>query len=275
MRGSNLLDDPAVGGLAIHFRDVSERKALEEQLRQLAFHDPLTLLANRSLLRNRVQHALALAQRAHEQVAVVFLDLDNFKNVNDSLGHDAGDRLLQTAAQRLVMCTRSADTVARLGGDEFAILLEGIVDPADVERIAGIIIDSFKKSLPLDGNDIFVSASIGVAFSQDGDDTEQLLRNADIAMYSAKATGKGRFVVFQSRMQEQLQERLRLAEDIDRALQRNEFCLEFQPVIDLKTRELLGVEALVRWHHPVQGLVMPGQFIPAAKESGQIIELGR
>ena len=222
-----------------------------------------------------MQHALALAQRARQQVAVVFLDLDNFKNVNDSLGHDAGDRLLQTAAQRLVMCTRSADTVARLGGDEFAILLEGIVDPADVERIAGIIIDSFKEPLPLDGNDVYVTASIGVAFSQDGDDTEQLLRNADIAMYSAKATGKGRFVVFQPRMQEQLRERLRLAEDIDRALERKEFFLEFQPVIDLKTRELLGVEALVRWHHPVQGLVMPGQFIPAAEESGQIVELGR
>jgi diguanylate cyclase (GGDEF)-like protein/PAS domain S-box-containing protein len=273
--GSNLLDDPAVGGLAINFRDVSERKALEEQLRQLAFHDPLTLLANRSLFRNRVQHSLALAQRTRQQVAVLFLDLDNFKNINDSLGHDAGDRLLQTAAQRLVMCTRSADTVARLGGDEFAILLEGIGDSTDVERIAGVIIDAFKQPLPLDGNNIFVTASIGVAFSQDDDDTEQLLRNADIAMYSAKATGKSRFVVFQPQMQEQLRERLRLAEDIDRALERNEFFLEFQPVIDLKTRELLGVEALVRWHHPVQGLVMPGQFIPAAEESGQIVELGR
>ncbi|MFZ2507107.1 MAG: EAL domain-containing protein, partial [Steroidobacteraceae bacterium] len=273
--GSNLLDDPAVGGLAMNFRDVSERKALEEQLRQLAFHDPLTLLANRSLFRNRVQHALALAQRSGQQVAVIFLDLDNFKNINDSLGHNAGDRLLQTAAQRLITYTRSTDTVARLGGDEFGILLEGIVDPADVEHIAGVIINSFREPLPLDGNDIFVGASIGVAFSQDGDDTEQLLRNADIAMYDAKAGGRGRFVVFHPRMQEQLHERLRLAEDIDRALERNEFFLEFQPVIDLKTRELLGVEALVRWHHPVRGLVMPGQFIPAAEESGQIVPLGR
>ncbi len=273
--GSNLLDDPAVGGLAINFRDVSERKALEEQLRQMAFHDPLTLLANRSLFRNRVQHSLALARRARQQVAVLFLDLDNFKNVNDSQGHDAGDRLLQTAAQRLVLCTRSADTVARLGGDEFAILLEGISDPTDVERIATTIIDSFKEPLQLDGNDIHVGASMGVAFSQPGDDTEQLLRNADIAMYSAKAAGKGRFVVFQTRMQEQLRERLRLAEDIDRALERKEFFLEFQPVIDLKTRELLGVEALVRWQHPEQGVVPPGQFIPAAEESGQIVELGR
>src|SRR6185295_2833534 len=160
--GSNLLEDPAIAGLALNFRDVSERKALEEQLRKLAFHDPLTLLANRSLFWNRVEHALALAHRSQQLVAVMFLDLDNFKNVNDSLGHDAGDRLLQTAAQRLVMCTRTADTVARLGGDEFAILLEGITDPADVERIAGNIIESFKEALPLDGNDIFVAASIGV-----------------------------------------------------------------------------------------------------------------
>ncbi len=172
------------------------------------------------------------------------------------------------------MCTRSADTVARLGGDEFAILLEGITDPADVERIAGTIIDSFKEPLPLDGNDIFVAASIGVAFSQDGDDTEQLLRNADIAMYSAKATGKGRYVVFQPRMQEQLRERLRLVEDIDRALERKEFFLEFQPVVDLKTRELLGVEALVRWQHPEQGLVMPGNSSRSPRNRARSSQLG-
>jgi diguanylate cyclase (GGDEF)-like protein/PAS domain S-box-containing protein len=273
--GSNLLDDPAIAGLALNFRDVSERKALEEQLRQLAFHDPLTLLANRSLFRNRVQHALALAQRSGQRVAVMFLDLDNFKNVNDSLGHDAGDRLLQAAAQRLVKCTRPSDTVARLGGDEFAILLEGINQEGDVERIATAITESFNEPLVLDGSDANIAASIGIAFSQSGDDTEQLLRNADIAMYNAKAAGKGRFVVFQPRMQEQLRERLRLEEDINRALAREEFFIEFQPVVDLNNRELLGIEALVRWNHPEQGLVLPGAFIPTAEESGQIIELGR
>ena len=273
--GSNLLDDPAVGGLAINLRDISERKALEEQLRHHALHDPLTLLANRTLFGNRVQHALALARRANQQVAVLFLDLDNFKNVNDSLGHNAGDRLLQTAAKRLAMSTRAADTVARLGGDEFAILLEGINDSADVEQIATAIIESFKKPLPLDGNDVYIEFSIGIAFSQAEDDTEQLLRNADIAMYGAKTAGKGRHMVFQTRMQEQLRERLRLSEDIERALERNEFFLEFQPVIDLKTRELLGVEALARWQHPEQGLIMPAKFIQAAEESGQIIELGK
>jgi diguanylate cyclase (GGDEF)-like protein/PAS domain S-box-containing protein len=273
--GSNLLEDPAIAGLALNFRDVSERKALEEQLRQLAFHDPLTLLANRSLFRNRVQHALTLAQRSHQRVAVMFLDLDNFKNINDSLGHDAGDRLLQAAAQRLVKSTRPSDTVARLGGDEFAILLEGIAESADVEQIATTITRSFDEPLQLDGSDTYMAASIGIAFSEPGDDTEQLLRNADIAMYNAKAAGKARFVVFQPLMQEQLRERLRLEEDINRALERGEFFLEYQPVIDLDKRELLGVEALVRWNHPEQGLVMPGAFIPAAEESGQIVELGR
>ena len=273
--GSNLLEDPAIAGLALNFRDVSERKALEEQLRQLAFHDPLTLLANRSLFRNRVQHALTLTHRSHQRVAVMFLDLDNFKNVNDSLGHDAGDRLLQAAAQRLVKSTRPSDTVARLGGDEFAILLEGINEPSDVERIAATITRSFDEPLQLDGGDTYMAASIGIAFSQPGDDTEQLLRNADIAMYSAKAAGKARFVVFQPRMQEQLRERLRLEEDINRALERGEFFLEYQPVVDLAKRELLGIEALVRWNHPEQGLVMPGAFIPTAEESGQIVELGR
>jgi len=273
--GSNLLDDPAVGGLSINFRDVSERKALEEQLRQLAFHDPLTLLANRSLFRNHVQHALALAQRGNQRVAVVFLDLDNFKNVNDSLGHDAGDRLLQTVAQRLVKVTRSADTVARLGGDEFAILLEGVSDTRDIERITATLLESFKDPLPLDGSEIQVAASIGVAYSEPEDDTEQLLRNADIAMYNAKAAGKGQVAVFQMRMQEQLQQRLRIVEDIDRALKRQEFFLEFQPVIDLKNRELLGIEALVRWRHPERGVVPPDHFIPAAEESGQIIELSQ
>ena len=273
--GSNLLDDPAVKGLALNLRDVTERKALEDQLRQLAFHDPLTLLANRSLFRNRVEHAIALARRTQDRLAVLMIDLDNFKNVNDSLGHDVGDRLLQTAAQRLVKCTRAADTVARLGGDEFAVLLEGIATPEQAEQIASAVTDAFRQPLQIDGNDLLVTTSIGVALSEPGDDTEHVLRNADIAMYNAKSAGKGRHVVFHARMQEQLRERLRLEDDLSQALVREEFFLEFQPIIDLKTTELLGVEALVRWQHPEQGRLMPGQFIPMAEETGQIIELGR
>ena len=273
--GSNLIDDPAIAGLALNFRDVSERKALEEQLRKLAFHDPLTLLANRSLFWNRVQHALSLAQRAQQQVAVMFLDLDDFKHINDSLGHDAGDRLLQAAAQRLVKSTRPSDTVARLGGDEFAILLEGIGHDGDVERITGSIAASFNRPLVLDGREIEMCASIGVACSRPDDDAEQLLRNADIAMYNAKAAGKARFVLFQSQMQEQLHDRLRLERDIADALARHEFFVEYQPVVDLTSRELLGVEALVRWRHPQRGIVMPGAFIQVAEESGRIVELGQ
>ncbi len=273
--GSNLLDDPAVKGLALNLRDVTERKALEDQLRQLAFHDPLTLLANRSLFRNRVEHALALSRRTQERLAVLMIDLDNFKNVNDSQGHDVGDRLLQTAAQRLVKCTRAADTVARLGGDEFAVLLEGVTTVEQAERIATSVSEAFRTPISIDGNDMLVTASIGVAFSAPGDDTENVLRNADIAMYNAKSTGKARHVVFHERMQEQLQERLRLEDDLNQAFVRGEFFLEFQPIIDLKTTELLGVEALVRWQHPVNGRLLPAQFIPMAEETGQIIALGR
>ena len=273
--GSNLMDDPAIGGLALNFRDVSERRALEEQLRKLAFHDPLTLLANRSLFWNRVEHALALAQRTQQRVAVMFLDLDNFKTVNDSLGHDAGDRMLQAAAQRLVKSTRPSDTVARLGGDEFAILLEDIHSDVDVERIAAPITAAFSRPLLVDGRETDATASIGAACSQPGDDAEQLLRKADIAMYHAKAAGKARCVLFQPHMQEQLHDRLRLEQDIDLAFVRDEFFVEFQPVVDLVSRELLGVEALVRWDHPQRGIVMPGAFISIAEESGRIVELGR
>jgi diguanylate cyclase (GGDEF)-like protein/PAS domain S-box-containing protein len=273
--GSNLLDDPAVKGLALNLRDVTERKALEDQLRQLAFHDPLTLLANRSLFRNRVEHAIALSRRTHDRLAVLMIDLDNFKNVNDTLGHDVGDRLLQTAAQRLVKCTRAADTVARLGGDEFAVLLEGVTTLEQAEQIAAAVTDAFRQPLLIDGNELLVTTSVGVALSEAGHDTEQLLRNADIAMYNAKSSGKGRHVVFHARMQEQLRERLRLEDDLNQALVREEFFLEFQPIIDLKTSELLGVEALVRWQHPEQGRLLPGQFIPMAEETGQIIPLGR
>jgi len=206
---------------------------------------------------------------------VMFLDLDNFKNVNDSLGHDAGDRLLQAAAQRLVKTTRPSDTVARLGGDEFAILLEGVRSEDDVERIAAPITAAFNRPLLLDGRETDASASIGVACSRPGDDAEQLLRNADIAMYSAKAAGKARFVTFRPHMQEQIHDRLRLEQDIDLALARDEFFLEFQPVIDLTSRELLGVEALLRWRHPRRGIVMPTDFISVAEDSSRIIELGR
>jgi diguanylate cyclase (GGDEF)-like protein/PAS domain S-box-containing protein len=273
--GSNLLADPAVQGLALNLRDISERKALEEQLRQLAFHDSLTLLANRGLFRDRVQHAVTLAQRGHHQAVVMFLDLDNFKNINDSLGHDAGDRLLQAVAQRLIKATRSSDTVARLGGDEFAILLEGTTSVADVESLATTLIEQLAQPFTVSATEVRVSASIGVAFSSAEVSAEALLSRADIAMYHAKAAGKGQFVTFQPQMQETLLQRLRLEADISRAIGDGEIFLEYQPVVDLGTRSLLGVEALVRWRHPELGVLLPSQFIQIAEECGQIVRLGR
>jgi diguanylate cyclase (GGDEF)-like protein/PAS domain S-box-containing protein len=272
--GSNLTQDPAVQGLALNFRDISERKALEEQLRQLAFHDPLTLLANRNLFRDRVQHALTLTQRGLSCLAVLFLDLDNFKNINDSLGHDAGDRLLQAVAHRVLQTTRSSDTVARLGGDEFAVLMEGVERSSEAARVADALIAALNVPFQLDGREVRIGASVGVAISAAEAGAEALLSNADIAMYHAKAAGKNRHVTFQPQMQAVLHERLRLEADISRALANQEFFLEYQPIIDLGTRSLLGVEALVRWRHPEAGVLLPGRFIQVVEESGQIGKLG-
>jgi diguanylate cyclase (GGDEF)-like protein/PAS domain S-box-containing protein len=273
--GSNLTQDPAVEGLALNFRDISERKALEEQLRQLAFHDPLTLLANRNLFRDRVQHALTLANGGASTVAVMFLDLDNFKNINDSLGHDAGDRLLQAVAQRIVKTTRTSDTVARLGGDEFAVLLEKVGGAAEVQQLAQALIETLALPFALDGKEVRIGVSIGVAFSAAEGGAEGLLSNADIAMYHAKAAGKNRHATFQPHMQDMLQERMRLEADIGRALAEEEFFLEYQPIVDLGSRSLLGVEALVRWRHPHSGVLMPGRFIQILEECGHIGRLGR
>jgi diguanylate cyclase (GGDEF)-like protein/PAS domain S-box-containing protein len=273
--GSNLRDDPAVRGLALNFRDISERKALEEQLRQLALHDPLTLLANRNLFRDRVQHALTLAQRGESRVAVMFLDIDNFKNINDSLGHDVGDRLLQAVAQRIVQTSRSSDTAARLGGDEFALLLEGVATVAEVQRLAEALIEALDAPFSLNGREVRVTASLGLALSAADTGAEVLLSNADLAMYHAKAAGKSRYVTFQPQMQTLLQERLQLEADIGRALAQEEFLLEYQPIVDLGSQGLLGVEALVRWRHPEAGLLMPARFIHVLEECGQIASLGR
>jgi diguanylate cyclase (GGDEF)-like protein len=273
--GSNLSDDPAVRGLALNFRDISERKMLEEKLRQLAFHDPLTLLANRNLFRDRVQHALDRARRGENRAAVMFLDVDNFKNINDSLGHDAGDRLLQAVAQRILQTSRASDTVARLGGDEFGVLLEGIATASQAQRVADALIESLGAPFLLDGREVRVTASIGVAFSGTDTTAKALLSNADLAMYHAKSAGKNRHVAFQPQMQTLLQERLRLEADIGRAFEREEFFIEYQPIVDLGSRALLGVEALARWRHPEAGVLMPGRFIHVLEECGQIAALGR
>ena len=273
--GSNLSGDAAVAGYALNLRDISERKALEEQLRHLAFHDPLTLLANRNLLRDRVAHAIELAQRGNSAVAVMFLDLDHFKHVNDTLGHDAGDRLLQTVSQRLAKATRSADTVARLGGDEFAVLLEGCESAAQVALLADKLIETLSAPIVLGGTEVRVGVSIGIAWVGDEPDAEVLLSNADVAMYHAKSAGKGCHSTYAPAMRDAFRDRLRLEGDIDRALANHEFFLEYQPIVDLGSRSLLGVEALIRWNHPQFGLLMPARFIQVIEERGQIVTLGR
>ncbi len=222
-----------------------------------------------------MEHALALARRAKRHVAVMFLDLDDFKNINDTLGHDAGDRLLQSVSERLVGTMRRTDTVARLAGDEFAVLLEGIDSPDDVERPAAVLVEALGAPYVLNGSDVQVGTSVGVALSTAESVADELLSNADIAMYNAKAAGKDRYVLFEPQMQEVLRERLRLEADIGRAVVHEEFFLEYQPVLALGSRVLLGVEALARWRHPTRGILMPPQFIQLAEESGHIIELGR
>ncbi len=271
-------DTPAsetLGGRLLASGTAINRKDMEEQLRRLAFHDPLTLLANRALFRDRVEHALAVSKRSERGVAMLFIDLDNFKTINDSFGHSEGDRVLSATAQRLSKCTRSGDTVARLGGDEFAVLLENLASQEPAIEVARRIVAALREPFPFLGSDLCVSASVGVAFATRDDGVEDLLRNADTAMYSAKAQGKGRHVVFVAEMPDVANQRLQVETELAQALTENQFQLDYQAIVELRSGYLLGVEALVRWRHPKRGLVAPGEFLGIAEGSGQMIELGR
>ncbi len=256
------------------WRDVTYRKELELQLTHQAFHDSLTGAANRSLLRDRADHALSIAARTGSPVSVLFCDLDDFKTVNDSLGHAHGDELLNIITKRIVACVRDGDTVARFGGDEFAVLLED----ADKEKALALaerllVVLSFEVSI---GQRIFFpSASIGVATAHTGTTTDELLRNADLAMYSAKRSGKGRAAVFQEKMHETSTEGLQLQTDLKSAVSNNELVLFYQPSVSLATGSVEAVEALVRWNHPTLGAVSPEVFVPIAEATGMIIAIGR
>ncbi|HXY32225.1 MAG TPA: EAL domain-containing protein [Gemmatimonadaceae bacterium] len=271
---TNLLDEPTVRGIVINTRDISERRMLQDQLTFQAFHDQLTKLANRALFLDRVAHALTLARRHRQTLAVIFLDLDNFKTVNDSLGHAAGDRLLTITAQRLLTCVRTSDTVARFGGDEFAILLEDAVDENAATAVVERIVDALRYPFQIDAKEVYVTASIGIAAAGASETAADLVRNADMAMYIAKSRGKGRYEVFETRMHEEAVERLELEADLRRALDREEFHILYQPIVLLQTGEITGVEALVRWQHPRRGMLSPMQFIPLAEETGLIVPLG-
>ena len=273
--GADHRDDAAVKGLVLNIRDVSERHALEEQLRFEAFHDPLTQLANRAQFTDRLAHALERRVRRGTEVAVLFLDLDNFKAVNDSLGHAAGDALLTEVGRRLQTCTRSEDTVARLGGDEFAVLLEDVASLDEAAEATRRILFALRTPVSIEGRDLVVPASVGIAGGAGETNAGVLLRNADVAMYAAKALGKNRYEVYEPSMHAAALERLDLAGDLEGAVERGEFVLEYQPILTLASGEVAGVEALVRWNHPTRGRIQPDGFISLAEETGAIIELGR
>ena len=271
---TNLLKWPAVEGLVLNTRDVTERKVLEEKLTHQAFHDSLTNLPNRAAFRVVLDHALSGTEQ--RRIAVLFLDLDDFKAVNDTLGHEAGDQLLQAVAKRIEATLRPGDSVARLGGDEFAVLLKNMEDETIAARVADRITRQLSTSFAIDGRELFIHASIGIAGLVSGQEAaEDLLKNADVAMYIAKARGKARYVEYEASLHRAAVDRMQLEKEMQEALAHQEFVLHYQPVVMLETGAVHSVEALVRWNHPRRGLLYPGEFISLAEQTGMIAELGR
>jgi diguanylate cyclase (GGDEF)-like protein/PAS domain S-box-containing protein len=272
---TDLRDDPAVSGFVCTAHDVSERKAVEQRLAHDATHDPLTGLPNRVLLLDRLEHALALAARDDSHVAVIFLDLDRFKLVNDSLGHAMGDRLIIEVGRRLRRAARRADTVARFGGDEFVIVCESVPDVEEAVRIAGRLVEGIDQTVMLGDQETVVGVSVGIALSIGPETTsEDLMADADAAMYRAKEKGRGRIEVFNDVMRSTVVHRLNTESMLRRALELDELRLHYQPVISLVDQRVVGYEALVRWQHPERGLIGPAEFIPVAEDTGLIVQIG-
>jgi len=256
-------------------RDISERKQAENEIRQLAYHDTLTGLPNRSLFNDRLEQALAYARRHSGLLAILYLDLDRFKDVNDTLGHCSGDRLLQAAAQRLAACIRNSDTVARLGGDEFVILLTSIKSDREVSIVAEKILTDLAEAVNIEGHEVFTTTSMGVVlFPHDGSDVETLLKHADMAMYEAKEKGRNNYQFFSKEMNHQAVDRHQLESKLRRALERDEFSLFYQPQWDMQNRRLVGFEALLRWSTEADGMIPPNRFIPVAEDTGLIRPIG-
>lgn len=275
-------DDPGKGSVVI-IEDISERRAAEaarvqseERMRYQAEHDALTRLPNRVLFNDRVNQAIRAARREQSRLALMFLDLDRFKNINDTLGHDVGDRLLQIVAGRIQACVRSSDTLSRPGGDEFMLLLPEIADPGDAAQVAHKVLEALARPYSIAGHQLMLTASIGISvYPEDGEDGQTLIRNADLAMYASKDNGRNTSQYFRAEMNERARERMALETALRRALDRGELLLHYQPQFDVTTRRLIGMEALVRWRDPATGeLVPPGRFIPVAEDTGLILPLG-
>jgi len=275
MQIRDLRADHTVAGLVITMRDVTERRRLERDLTHQAFHDALTGLANRVLYTNRLEHALARGARDGSQVGVLFIDLDDFKIVNDTLGHAVGDQLLQAVAARIGGALRADDTAARLGGDEFAALIENVQDPGAVEETAERILAALAEPIMVDGGALTAVASIGITTTPEADNADELLRQADLALYVAKGAGKNQWRRYQTHLHGAMVERLELRSALDHAVNEGHFLLQYQPIVDLTTGAAVGFEALVRWAHPVRGIIAPDQFIEVAEESGLIVPMGR
>ncbi len=273
---NDLLSDPSVNGIVLTTRDVSDRKQLEDQLRTQAFHDPLTGLPNRALFMERLRAAEQLESAEGTPAAVLFIDLDNLKTVNDNLGHECGDTLLRVVSARIQACLRPEDTLARLAGDEFAALLVGTRSSSQAGSVAARILASLRQPVVLADQPVHAGVSIGLATSETcATSGIGLLRAADVAMYVAKTTGKGRCEVFQPSHHSAQLERERLLADLHQAVEAQQFVLHYQPIVDLTSGQVSGCEALLRWHHPDRGLVPPLQFITLAEESGLIVPIGR
>jgi diguanylate cyclase (GGDEF)-like protein/PAS domain S-box-containing protein len=273
--GTNCLANPHIHGVVFNSRDVTDRKVIQQRIQHLAYHDNLTGLPNRSLLQDRLAHSIARAERTHRKVAILFIDLDNFKNINDTLGHDVGDELLRQVSRKLSECVRLEDTIARQGGDEFIVLLDSLEEGRGASVVAQKILNSLRQAFVLGGTEQHVSGSIGIAlYPEDGRDPQTLLKNADTAMFHGKGLGKNTYQYFTAQMNIAVKRRMTLESALRRAVMQKDFVLHYQPQVDLESGEIIALEALVRWKTEDSGTVMPGDFIPLAEETGLINEIG-